>query len=240
MPNDQQTPDFAPNPKDPCFCGSGKTFSECCGNTAEDRPPPHGVILQSGWLNAAMCDQLVSFLEGQPRNWLTVIDRKSGTERLDPMRVTERVSLGSMRSNVVDIVRRAIIEVMEPEMDCEIERFVDPNILRYSPGGQFRGHADSEVFDRQTGLWRKMIDRDFSMLLYLNDAFEGGNITFLKFNFSYRPTKGDLLVFPSDQRYAHRAEPVKSGSRWSVVSWASIHGQTPVQSPRLDRTVLLR
>jgi predicted 2-oxoglutarate/Fe(II)-dependent dioxygenase YbiX len=234
------TPDFAPKPSDPCLCNSGNSFGECCGSLAEERPPPQGVILLRGWLSAEACDDLVSRLEKQPRGWLTVIDRKTGKEHLDPMRVTERVRLDGMSPEVIDLVRKAFADVAEPMMKCQIDWFISPNILRYSVGGHFRGHADSEVMDRETGLWRRLIDRDVSMLIYLNDGFQGGNITFTKFNFTHHPKKGDLLIFPSDQRYAHRAEPVTSGVRYSVVSWAALRDGIRVQPSKPERAISLR
>lgn len=235
-----QTPDFDPRPDKICYCGSGEVFSQCCGKAAPDRPPPFGVILVSDWFDPAKCDELTSRLEQQPRGWLTTVDKTTGEQRLDPMRVTEKVALGEMESSVVGLVKKALIEVAEPDMDCRIESFVFPNVLRYSKGGTFRGHADSEVLDRQTGLWKKIINRDISMLIYLNDGFQGGNITFTRLNYSYHPRKGDLLIFPSDHRYAHRAEPVTSGVRYSIVSWAAKSGTQRVLTPAKDKTVSLR
>ena len=57
-----------------------------------------------------------------------------------------------------------------------------------------------------------------SVLGVLNDDYEGGEFimfddTEIKFD------KGDVLVFPSLFLYPHKVEPVKSGTRYSYISW---------------------
>ena len=57
-----------------------------------------------------------------------------------------------------------------------------------------------------------------SVLGVLNNNYEGGEFimfddTEIKFD------KGDVLVFPSLFLYPHKVEPVKSGTRYSYISW---------------------
>lgn len=35
------------------------------------------------------------------------------------------------------------------------------------------------------------------------------------------PARGLLIAFPSDARYLHAARPVKTGTRYALVSWAA-------------------
>ena len=57
-----------------------------------------------------------------------------------------------------------------------------------------------------------------SVLGVLNDDYEGGEFvmfddTEVKFD------RGDILVFPSLFLYPHKVQPVKSGTRYSYISW---------------------
>ena len=54
-----------------------------------------------------------------------------------------------------------------------------------------------------------------SLLIVLN---EGGEFVMFK-NVEYKFKAGDLLIFPSNFLYPHRVNPVKKGTRYSVVSW---------------------
>lgn len=51
-----------------------------------------------------------------------------------------------------------------------------------------------------------------SMLFYLNDDYEGGELYFPALNFEYKPKAGDFVTFPSYERYTHGVRPVLSGS----------------------------
>ena len=62
------------------------------------------------------------------------------------------------------------------------------------------------------------------MLIYLNDGYEGGELSFYKFNYQVWPRAGAVVMFPSDHRYLHQAEKVTKGMRYAIVSWASVQG----------------
>ena len=57
-----------------------------------------------------------------------------------------------------------------------------------------------------------------SVLGILNDNYEGGE--FIMFgDKEIKFSKGDLLIFPSVFLYPHKVEPVKVGTRYSLISW---------------------
>jgi len=85
-------------------------------------------------------------------------------------------------------------------------------------------HADSQNMDVANRTWSKIIDRDLSLLIYLNDGYEGGELSFYKLNYQIRPRAGAVVLFPSDHRFLHQAETVKKGVRYAIVSWASVKG----------------
>jgi len=99
--------------------------------------------------------------------------------------------------------------------------FEAPQLLKYNVGGFYAAHSDADSYEPETGRWRQDLDRDISMLLYLNDEFEGGDLSFDYFNYRLRPKPGMLVWFPSDARYFHGANPVTAGTRYAIVSWAA-------------------
>jgi predicted 2-oxoglutarate/Fe(II)-dependent dioxygenase YbiX len=221
---------------DPCFCGSGQKFRRCCGATGADRKPPHGVVVVEDYLSPAECADLVSRLETLDSERLKVIDIEktgsSGTVRkYDDSRVTERVNVADLQTRLDDLVKNAILTRIEPETGQRIEWFEEPQVLRYKPGGFYSIHADSEYFEKESQLWVKCMDRDWSLLLYLNDEFEGGEIHFTKFHYKLKPRAGTLVYFPSDGRYMHTALEVTSGVRYAVVSWMSQAGVEKLRAP---------
>ena len=62
--------------------------------------------------------------------------------------------------------------------------------------------------------------RRVSVIYFLNDGYEGGDMFFPNFGVSYKPAKGDLLIFPSGYMYKHINQPVTSGYQYCVKQWA--------------------
>lgn len=221
-------PPFSPKPTEPCFCRSGKPFNDCCGSTAPDRKPPGGVMIFPGHVDADTCRKWVKRLERQPRLRAAVSDINNPKKLVeDPTRVCDDVKPGPMRKVLFDRVIEGFQKTV-PFTGRNIAWYETPRILRYQAGGFYKRHSDSCQVDKSIKQWFKVMDRDLSLLIYLNDDFTGGGLTFTHFNYHYRPSPGDLLIFPSDNRYIHQAEKVDSGLRYVIASWAAF-----TQSPRV-------
>lgn len=51
-----------------------------------------------------------------------------------------------------------------------------------------------------------------SMLFYINDDYEGGELYFPALDLEYKPKAGDFITFPSYEKYTHGVRHVLSGS----------------------------
>jgi len=94
--------------------------------------------------------------------------------------------------------------------------------LRYksSEGGKYDFHIDSG--GDGPAMYRKL-----SVIVLLNDGYEGGDVLFQDYmaqdetQMIYPKTKGTMIIFPSFLR--HAVTPVTKGERKSMVLW--IHGK---------------
>jgi len=213
-------------PNAPCSCESGKVFGDCCGSTAPDRAPPCGIHIQPNIVPDSYCHQLLTYARKQPKRWLSIVRPQAGSQQLskkqDEDRVAREVKLGKWRPKVLKTVESNFRDLIREKFDQTLLWFEEPNLLFYSAGGFYAPHADSHAYFAGQGIWQKAMDRDYSMLFYLNDDYEGGHVNFMMFNYRYKPKKGDLILFPSDHRYVHTAEPVTRGNRFAIVSWAAV------------------
>ncbi len=234
-PADLQRPLFQLQRNDPCFCGSGKRFKSCCGSLAKTRLPPHGIHRVSRFLAENECSAWVDYLENQPRRPLSINQPDQQSEsglrlQQDTGRVTDVVEQGLLTEAIEAAVKRAFQQAVAPAFGQQIAWMEVPQVLRYQAGGLYGPHADSEHFNDNTGMWKKVLDRDASLLLYLNQDFTGGELSFAQFNYRYQPVSGELLFFPSHGHYAHQALPVTTGVRYVIVSWAAYRGLPRVQA----------
>ncbi|NND43679.1 MAG: hypothetical protein HKN58_00035 [Xanthomonadales bacterium] len=242
--SDGLTPTFRPTRLGPCFCDSGKRFKDCCGSVAPGRPPPQGVHVVREFVDPDTCRSLVDYLSGQPRKPLGTIAQPGSSEFMEaeysPDRVTDDVEAGEMRGTVNETVKRAMDGPIAEATGRPFAWFEKPQLLRYEPGGRYAMHADSEILLNQPRAWFKNIDRDISLLIYLNDDFDGGTLEFTKFNYIFRPRVGDLVFFPSDHRYLHEAMPVTRGLRWVIVSWAAFADEPKVLDQPIPESIPLK
>ena len=227
--------EFNPRPDESCFCGSGKTFGTCCAAMDIVREPPHGLFMFENFVDTQLARELTEYAdqcEGEP---LMMIDEKLSTpdnivKIQDERRITERVQLRGRRKEFQDMMGQAFIELAERCVGVKLDWYEAPDLMRYREGGHYERHADSQNWLAETKTWRKVIDRDLSMLIYLNDGYEGGELTFNKFNYIIRPRAAAAVLFPSDHRYLHQAHTVTKGVRYAMVSWASVKGVPKISS----------
>ena len=82
------------------------------------------------------------------------------------------------------------------------------NFVKYEEGHHFEEHSDHGDAYVCT----------VSGVGYLNDDYEGGELFFPKINIFIKPQKGDLYLFPSSFIYSHKSMPIKSGTKYSIVT----------------------
>ena len=152
-------------------------------------------------------------------------------------RITNAVDQGEYAGKIIELVRQLYIEEIEPFYNVKLRWFEKPMVLRYEPGGYYRPHADSDALNA-SGKWERCNDRHLSFLLYLDDDFEGGDLTFPNFSYRIRPRPGLMVAFPSDGRYLHAAMPVTSGRRHAIVSWSCAVGSETIGLATPDDAIL--
>lgn len=116
----------------------------------------------------------------------------------------------------------------------DIVLMTDTAIKKYMPGTFMGSHFDQQEGDKRLR---------YSMVMYLNDEYEGGEISFNvkdgvltstddaaaeDFNsplnhdrimFHVKPKAGSVIIFPSTDPYSHTAHLIKSGSKYMVPSF---------------------
>ncbi len=95
--------------------------------------------------------------------------------------------------------------------DIKISKNVGYALARYSNGQFFTEHTDST----------KEFPRKVSAILYLNDDYTGGTITFTKLNKTFKPKANTLFIFPSSDEFSHSADPVIDGTKYIIVGFWS-------------------
>ena len=100
-------------------------------------------------------------------------------------------------------------------VSLNISKFNEINILRYENQGHYKPHVDDCINHHRT----------LSIILLLNDDYEGGKLIFKSVDLQkdlhiIDVKKNRAILFPSNFMYPHTVKPVTKGTRYSIVSWA--------------------
>lgn len=206
------------------------------GPEARLRDAPPGVLIMDRYAPPDFCQKLCDYADTVAGRKLQVVDNDLSTgekviTRESAGRVTDYVTINGAAATILPTFIDIYANRLAPYYGVDFEWFERPQILRYPPGGKYDPHADAEHIDAATRRWVRAQDRDISVLLYLNNGYEGGAIAFPDLDYAIKPETGMLLAFPSDHRYLHAARPTTSGMRYVIVSWAASLG-TPRVRPR--------
>jgi hypothetical protein len=226
---------FPPQPTAPCYCGTGRSYATCCGDRSHNRPP-FGIDIMDEFLSPDECQAMLTLIASKATDPYKVRN-PDGTITPDPTRVCERIVFGDDQSILDSLVRRAWKEVIIPRTGIDLEWFEEPQLLKYIKGGFYYYHADNGYLVIKEHAWRKAVDRDLSLLIYLSNDFKGGDLHFNRLEYSLWPKAGMLVWFPSDMRFQHAAKPVESGTRYAIVSWAAAENVERVQDARTTRAI---
>jgi len=192
------------------------------------------VLIRPNVINEYGIQELVQHIESSSKTDLSVFDPHKSNETggkewivNKEVRDTQIVDAGPLFPKLIDLFKDTVREVINPFYGVEIYQSEVPQILSYSIGGHYQPHVDGESLWRAPNgemLWKKSTDRDLSMVLYLNDDYEGGDFIFPDLKIRVRPEPGMLVCFPSNHHYKHGVEPVTRGKRYSIVCWAQVKG----------------
>lgn len=90
----------------------------------------------------------------------------------------------------------------------ELRYWEATNYIRYGEGQHFQEHHDH-------GYSYNCV---VSLVSFPNDDYEGGELYFRLQNATIKAKAGETYIFPSNFMYPHRAMPVKSGVKYSMVT----------------------
>ncbi|HWT12729.1 MAG TPA: 2OG-Fe(II) oxygenase [Allosphingosinicella sp.] len=172
--------------------------------------------------SAAECDHLVQVAQSDFRPSF-VVDLQTGEEQRDPVRTSD----GSVIHWLIeDPAIHALHLRLAAASGTTVEQGEPLQILRYRPGQEYRNHRDAVPgFDNQ---------RVLTMLVYLNEGYDGGETRFVRTGLEVKGRKGDALLFRNtladgraDPMSEHAGLPVTRGTKLLASRWIRERPHTP-------------
>ena len=174
---------------------------------------PHIVALR-GLFSVAECRYLVEAATPMLTPAL-IVDVKTGTQKRDPVRISDGCGFTwPLENPAVHALNRRLAAASgtAPEQGEPLQ------ILRYGVGGEYKPHFDSIPGFRN--------QRALTMLIWLNEDYEGGETWFNEPKLALKGQPGDAVLFRNigadgrrDSRSAHAGLPVTAGEKLLASKW---------------------
>ena len=185
--------------------------------------PAPCIAAVKGYLSEPMCDWLIRV--GQPHLRRAEVYDDSDGLRPDTARDNDSAVLGMEHADTLVGFVRARIAALA---GVPIEALEPTQVLRYEVGQQFGVHVDFLDVSKP-GQARDVEEhgqRGMTVLVYLNEDYEGGETAFPDLGLSFKGRKGDALMFwnltesgEPDWRTRHIGTAPTRGVKWLLSQW---------------------
>ena len=173
----------------------------------------HPVIL-SGLLNSKTVDRILDLQKTDLWFQGRVMGGLRGESIVNiKQRVVDNITVDILKNPWLPELLFDIVKTLDHDYD--IREVNQCELLKYGIGGKYDFHQDV--------IWNKrnQPQRKLTIIVQLSDGsdYEEGDIVVKGYNFpkNFRE-RGTVIIFPSNMQ--HQVNPVKSGTRYSLVSWA--------------------
>lgn len=182
----------------------------------ENDPRLHNIKIIDNFLSDAHCSRLIEQSENLYKRSAMI---KDGKIKIDEHRTSFTAALAGKDDIVQHVYRLATKVLRQPETSFE-----PLQCTSYGKGQEYRIHHDA--FEDGS---RELIERgqrESTLLIYLNDDFEGGETYFPELDFRVEPETGRALIFRNiddggdrDPSFFHAGLPVWSGTKYVANLW---------------------
>ena len=131
--------------------------------------------------------------------------------------------------NRKEAVIKDIFERLSKQFKFDLKNVEDLQVVRYTPGGFYNDHHDSccDNNDHCRDFAKKSGQRVLTILMYLNDEFEGGNTNFPNLSLNLKADKyGGIVFHPLElggsrchPNSLHKGTPVTEGVKYICNIW---------------------
>jgi hypothetical protein len=170
------------------------------------------------FLTKEECDALIAYYEADKDSWQETCF--FNTRVMDPFAPAR-----NGKSNVIvnedffTSLRARLQQYGEDAMGRELKNLT-LSAHKWYPGAYASDHYDNAELDKTANAWQ---DNKMVTIIYLNDNYEGGNLTFSEHGLSIAPKQGTMIAFDVGIENLHGVSKVITGERYTILAsfdWA--------------------
>ncbi len=180
------------------------------------------IRIAQGFISPDVCAWLVARARDklQPAK---MVDGFGATPRFTADRTNSDFIIDIVEADVVMTLVRARISAF---IKLPTVAFEPPQVLHYAVGQELKPHFDFLTRGETAARDGEQGDRVATVLIYLNDGYEGGETDFPRAGFRHKGGEGDAIVFANvdlagkpDPLTLHAGLPPRRGEKWLFSQW---------------------
>jgi PKHD-type hydroxylase len=169
------------------------------------------ILLTDSVITPADCDAIVAEFSVKPFEPGRVRDNEAGGKTRQSQ--IQFVPFTEAYKWIFDKLAAIVVSGNTQKFKFQIDKFEEGfQFTKYEPSDHYSWHSDLGDEDER-------VRRKLSLVVLLNDDYEGGDLQFFPSGIAIPRRKGLVALFPS--YLVHRVAPVTRGTRYSLVSWVA-------------------
>lgn len=169
-------------------------------------------VVVKNFITREYCDFLIDYTQMGLKS-SSILNLTGGVD--DKIRMSKSMTIETDNHPIVDDILSKVSKLLKVPK-CNLENL---QVTKYETGGYYKPHLDSKEPETI---------RPHTVIIYLNDDYNGGETCFPKLNKTFKLNRGDALVFDNYDTMGnytlsslHSGEMVTSGEKWICTSWVS-------------------
>lgn len=174
-----------------------------------------GLKVHDNFLTKSTCEELIKlhgYVLADRLNYITYHDEQGFVNHSFIEKADERIN------KIVQIANANAQVFIEDYLKVNSDlsqfhyKFENASLIVVNSNGHIPHHHDPEIFaqDGEVKLGH------FSILCYLNQNFDGGEVVFPSQDFRLKPKTGTMLIFPNSFLFPHFVAPVFGNTRYAL------------------------
>ncbi|WP_332772549.1 2OG-Fe(II) oxygenase [Phenylobacterium sp.] len=190
--------------------------------TREDVRAAPAIAIVPDLLPGWVCDYVMAMAEPALRRGMVV--NQAGGESVEDVRSNRVMNFGLADS---DVVLELVNSRIAAAAGMPAENAEGLGVLHYAPGERYAPHVDY-IPDTPANAAHLAArgQRVRTVLVYLNEGFDGGATEFPRLELGFKPARGSALIFDSvkpdgavDPTTLHMGAPPTRGEKWIISKW---------------------
>lgn len=174
----------------------------------------HDVVEYKNFLSDKECEDLIAYYVAGQEGWQKTCFYNSAV--MDPI-YPNSIGVNSEINEEYFRSLKARLHEKAEEVAKRKLRNLSMSAHKWEVGAYASDHSDNSDIDGTPNAWQ---DNKFVTIIYLNDNYEGGHLTFKNFNLNIAPGKGSLIAFDPGFENIHGVTEIISGTRYTMLlSW---------------------